>query len=214
MEAALAHDDSVAMFLLVRYPPACLPRVRPVGLFNAARSSFEETSIKDIYDIPFPPHEIRATVKSLFFFFFFLLKMSLSIISLIGPPSLPPFLPPSFLSRSAPRSRLLINERALGLRRANPTFQNPSLTHLERNYRSHALSCFFVLRRRSGGQGRAGQGRVSLAWLTSFLKTNAREINMCRYPVRKAIRLAKWLPWNPASGPYIRSPSQDDKGRD
>ena len=45
--AALAHDDSVAMFLIVRYPPACLPRVRPVGLYNAARSSFEAKSIKD-----------------------------------------------------------------------------------------------------------------------------------------------------------------------
>ena len=43
MEAALAHDDSVAMFLIVRYPLACLPRMRPVGLFNTARSSFEAT---------------------------------------------------------------------------------------------------------------------------------------------------------------------------
>ena len=35
MGAVLAHDNSVAMFLMVIYYLACLPRVRPAGFYEA-----------------------------------------------------------------------------------------------------------------------------------------------------------------------------------
>lgn len=82
MEAALAHDDSVTMFPIVRYPLACLPRVRPVGSYNAARSSFEATSIKDMIFLSLsmksvPPLRPFFLFYFLFFLFlfFFLLKI-------------------------------------------------------------------------------------------------------------------------------------------
>lgn len=149
MEAALAHDDSVAMSLIVRYPLACLPRVRTVGLYNAARSSFEATCVKDMIFLSLRMKSVPPLRPVFFIFFYFFLFLSLffenvSLISPVAPPSLPPSLLPFTLST---KRRLLINERAPGLSRANPTFPTPSLTHQERNYRSHVLSCFFVLGR-------------------------------------------------------------------
>ena len=55
MEAVLAHDDNVAMFLVVIYSLACLPHVCPVGFYNAAR--FSGVDKYSGYDITLLPQE-------------------------------------------------------------------------------------------------------------------------------------------------------------
>lgn len=163
----MAHDDSVAMFLIVTYPLACLPRVRPVGLYYAARSPFEATKYQG-YDIPFPPHEIRPTVKAVVFFFLFFFSfenislISLSLIAPPLPPFLPPFLPPSFLSSSAPRahSSSSPNEHQGSFSRANPTSLNPSLTHSSGN---GTIAHIFSVASSSWGEGGEGKGWLDFA---------------------------------------------------